>query len=112
MADSPRTIDWAGPEPLLAGITAASELGEQLSVTRYTLAEGAVVPEHVHDAEEFGQVLSGTLLLTVDGATATVATGEGFLIRGGVPHSAVTEGGCDLLECYAPPRLPQPGGGR
>ena len=109
-----RSIEWASGRAtgLLAGITATSEVGEQLSVTRYTLAAGAVVPEHVHDAEEFGQVLSGSLRLTVDGATTTIGPGEGFLIRGGVPHSAVAEARCDLLECYAPPRVPQPGGGR
>jgi quercetin dioxygenase-like cupin family protein len=107
-------IDWAAKPgtPLLAGITATTETGEQLSATRYTLAGGAVVPEHVHDSEEFGQVLSGSLRVTVDGTARVIGAGEGFLIRGGVPHSAVTEDGCDLLECYAPPRVPRPGGGR
>lgn len=115
MAWTGRRIDWGSTPatPLLAGITATSEVGDQLSATRYTLAGGAVVPEHVHDSEEFGQVLSGALWLTVDGTTRMIGAGEGFLVRGGVPHSAVAEdGGCDLLECYAPPRLPRPGGGR
>lgn len=115
MAWTGRRIDWdATPAtPLVAGITATSEVGDQLSATRYRLADGAVVPEHVHDSEEFGQVLSGSLWLTVDGVARLIAPGEGFLIRGGVPHSAVTgDGGCDLLECYAPPRLPQPGAQR
>lgn len=107
-------IDWSATPAaaLLPGITATTEMGERLSVTRYTLAGGAVVPEHVHDSEEFGQVLAGSLRVTVDGTTRVVGAGEGFLIRGGVPHSAVTEDGCDLLECYAPPRVPRPGGGR
>ena len=104
-------LEWGSlrVEPLLDGITAASALGEQLSATRYTLDAGAVVPEHAHAAEEFGQVLSGSLQLTVGDDTRTISAGEGFLIRGGVPHSAVAQAdGCDLLECYSPPRSPAP----
>lgn len=104
-------LEWGSlpGEPLLDGITATSALGEQLSATRFTLDAGAVVPEHAHAAEEFGHVLSGSLRLTVGGDTWTVGPGESFLIRGGVPHSAVAqEHGCDLLECYSPPRSPTP----
>ncbi|HEX5406709.1 MAG TPA: cupin domain-containing protein [Pseudonocardiaceae bacterium] len=106
-----RPVDWNTQqhEPLLDGITAATAMGEQLSVSRFALAADAVVPEHSHAAEEFGQVLAGSLRLTVDGDTWTVDAGQGFLIRGGVPHSALALGdGCDLLECYSPPRSPVP----
>jgi quercetin dioxygenase-like cupin family protein len=104
-------LEWGSlpGEPLLDGITATSALGEQLSATRFTLDAGAVVPEHSHAAEEFGQVLSGSLRLSVGGETWTVGPGEGFMIRGGVPHSAAAQQhGCDLLECYSPPRSPLP----
>lgn len=104
-------VDWHlyASEPLAEGIEAVTAMGDQLSATRFTLDSAAVVPEHVHDAEEFGHVLSGSLRLTADGRTWTVGPGEGFLIRGGVPHSAVAaDAGCDLLECYSPPRSPVP----
>jgi quercetin dioxygenase-like cupin family protein len=104
-------IDWAGrdrPAPL-AGITAAVAIGDQLSAVRYTLEPGAPVPEHSHPNEEFGQVLRGSLELRWAGQTRVLTAGEAFLLPGGVPHAArALDGGCELLECYAPPRDPLP----
>jgi quercetin dioxygenase-like cupin family protein len=94
---------------LLPGITASVAQGEQLSAVLYTLEAGAVVPAHSHDSEEFGQVIRGSLELDSGGRTTVLTAGEGFLLPGGVPHAArAGENGCELLECYAPPRTPIP----
>lgn len=104
-----RLIHWTlleapGPVP---GITAATAQGAQLSAALFTLAPGAVVPEHSHDNEEFGQVIAGSLELRSDGGSASLEAGQAFLLPGGVPHAAVAgPQGCRLLECYAPPRTP------
>lgn len=104
-------LDWAAlevPVPL-AGIQAAVGMGAQLSAARFTLAPGAVVPEHTHENEEFGQVLRGSLELRWAGGSRVLTAGEAFLLPGGVPHAArALDQGCDLLECYAPPRMPVP----
>jgi quercetin dioxygenase-like cupin family protein len=93
----------------LPGITASVAVGERLSAALFTLAARAVVPEHTHDNEEFGQVISGSLELTADGRTVTLGAGDGFLLPAGIRHSAQAgAGGCELLECYAPPRDPVP----
>ena len=92
---------------LLPGITAAVTQGEQLSAVLYTLEAGAVVPAHSHESEEFGQVIRGSLELDSGGRTTVLTAGEGFLLAGGVRHAArAGENGCELLECYAPPRTP------
>ena len=102
------TIPWdtlraAGPVP---GITAATTAGEQLSAARYTLEPGAVVPAHSHHNEEFGVVLRGTLELREAQGTAVLRAGEAFLLAGGAEHGArAGEDGCELIECYAPPRM-------
>ena len=93
----------------LPGITASVAAGERLSAALFTLEPGAVVPEHTHDNEEFGQVISGSLELITDGQTVTLAAGDGFLLPAGVRHRAQAGAeGCELLECYAPPRDPVP----
>jgi quercetin dioxygenase-like cupin family protein len=93
----------------LPGITASLAVGEHLSAALFRLEPGAVVPEHSHDNEEFGQVISGSLELTADGRTVTLHTGDGFLLPPGVRHGALAGAeGCELLECYAPPRDPVP----
>jgi quercetin dioxygenase-like cupin family protein len=102
-------IDWAArdrPAPL-AGITAAVAVGDQLSAVRYTLEPGAPVPEHSHPNEEFGQILRGSLELSWNGQVRKLTAGDAFLLPGGVPHAArALDEGCELLECYAPPRDP------
>jgi quercetin dioxygenase-like cupin family protein len=103
-------IDWTDrdrPAPL-AGITAAVAVGQQLSAVRYTLDPDAPVPEHSHP-KEFGQILRGSLELRVAGRSRVLRTGEAFLVPGGIPHAArALADGCELLECYAPPRDPLP----
>lgn len=96
----------------LAGITAAVTSGHRLSAARFSLAAGAVVPEHSHDNEEFGQILTGSLVLTWGSQTVTLRAGEAFLLPAGVVHGArAGADGCELLECYAPPRDPVPSNG-
>ena len=111
MTDDARTarIDWAA----LAGqastpeITSRSGRGDHLSYARFDLRPNAEVPQHGHDNEEFGYVISGSLDLWVDGRHDHIATGESFLIARNTTHRAVAgPDGCDLLECYTPPREP------
>lgn len=97
--------------PMLPGIRAALAVGAQLSAASFALDPGAVVPEHSHPNEEFGQVVGGSLELRwTDGQgehSAVLEAGEAFILPGGVRHAAVAgETGCRLLECYAPPRVP------
>jgi quercetin dioxygenase-like cupin family protein len=94
----------SGPVP---GVAAAVTAGAQLSAALYTLDAGAVVPPHAHDSEEFGLVLRGSLELDEPAGTVTLGPGEAFLLAGGVEHSArAGAAGCELVECYAPPRVP------
>lgn len=93
----------------LAGITASVTIGSQLSAAVFQLEPGAVVPNHSHDNEEFGQVIKGTLELTWGSETTILESGEAFLLPAGVHHGARAGAeGCELLECYAPPRNPIP----
>src|SRR5262245_57035550 len=107
-ADAP-IVSWdslraPGPVP---GVAAATVHGAQLTAARYTLDPGAEVPEHAHDNEEFGQVLEGELVLRTGGTTTVLGPREAFLLPGGVSHGARAGAeGCELLECYAPPRRP------
>ncbi len=93
----------------LAGITASVTSGSRLSAAMFLMEPGAVVPDHSHDNEEFGQVVKGSLQLTWGSETTILEAGEAFLLPAGVPHGArAGADGCELLECYAPPRNPIP----
>ena len=58
------------------------------------LAEFREVPArpHAHDAEEFLHVVSGELLVRVDGVDHRLAAGDSIYIRSSVPHSYVKQG--------------------
>ncbi|MEO7126619.1 MAG: cupin domain-containing protein [Nakamurella sp.] len=108
---SSAVINWRALEsaPLLPGVRAAVRMGQQMSATLFRLDPGAVVPLHHHPNEEFGQVIDGSLSITVADKTTHLEPGGAFLIPGDVPHSALAGAdGCTLLECYAPPRNPDP----
>jgi quercetin dioxygenase-like cupin family protein len=102
-------VDWDGVDlaQLTPAITARSLAGEQLSTTLFTLAPGAVVPEHAHPNDEFGYVVEGSLRVWSGGDHFDVTAGGSFFVARDQPHRAVaSDDGCRLLECYAPPRLP------
>jgi quercetin dioxygenase-like cupin family protein len=107
-ADTSR-IDWReiGAVSATPDIEARSGRGEKMSYARFNLQSGAEVPQHGHDNEEFGFVISGSLDLWVADRHDHIAAGESFLIARGASHRAVAgPDGCDLLECYTPPREP------
>ena len=98
-------IDWRPQADPVPGVRAAAAAGERLSAARYTLEPGAVVPVHAHANEEFGVVLRGTLELRHGHRAQVLRAGEAFLLAGGLAHGArAGEDGCELVECYAPPR--------
>jgi quercetin dioxygenase-like cupin family protein len=99
--------ELGGPGPV-EGVVAATVHGAQLSAARYVLEPDVVVPEHSHANEEFGQVLAGSLELRCAGLTEQLAPGDAFIVPGDLPHSCTAgSDGCELIECYAPPRVPQ-----
>lgn len=78
-----------------------------MSYARFALQPGAEVPQHGHDNEEFGFVVAGSLDLWAGDQHDHIGAGESFIIARGTPHRAVAgPSGCDLLECYTPPRDP------
>ena len=98
-------IAWQALADPVPGVRAAAAAGEHLSAARYTLQPGAVVPVHAHANEEFGIVLRGSLELRHGHEAQILRAGEAFLLSGGVEHGArAGDDGCELVECYAPPR--------
>lgn len=104
-----RLVSWASLPTTapLPGISAAVALGAQLSAAVFRMDAESVVPVHEHPNEEFGHVLSGSLELRWADQVAVLGAGEAFVVPAGVPHGArALDAGCELLECYAPPRDP------
>ncbi len=92
-------------EAPVAGVRAWQVETPRITLALYELEAGVDVPEHVHEGDEVGVVISGRIVVTVDGDSRTLAEGETFLIAKGRRHSArTTTAACRLFEGYAPHR--------
>jgi quercetin dioxygenase-like cupin family protein len=49
---------------------------------------GTAIEPHSHDTENVGIITTGELLLTMNGETKTIATGEWYHVPAGVEHAA------------------------
>lgn len=86
-------------------VRARSANGERLTMALVELAPGAVVPEHRHENEQMGMVVSGSVTFTVDGETRTLGPGGTWRIPSNRPHDVVTgPDGALVVDVFAPAR--------
>jgi len=86
------------PEPDIpvAGLNAFLFQGEFQQIVFMSFDKDAEIPEHSHEAQ-WGVILDGEILLTVDGKTRVLKRGDTYFIPKGVSHSAfIKEGYKDL----------------
>jgi quercetin dioxygenase-like cupin family protein len=63
------------------------------------------VPEHSHENEQVGLLITGSLTFTIGGEVGEVLPGGFWRILASVPHSVVAgPEGAVLVEVFAPPR--------
>ena len=73
---------------LVAGVTGRPLFGEGAMLNLIEFAPGSAVPLHSHEHEQLGLVLRGTQVLIVDGKEHTLGPMQGYVLPGGVEHSA------------------------
>ena len=61
---------------------------ERVTVGRFELKKGSVVPEHAHENEQVSYIISGALKFSAEGRDIVVKGGEVLQIPPRVPHSA------------------------
>jgi mannose-6-phosphate isomerase-like protein (cupin superfamily) len=63
------------------------------------------VPEHRHDNEQLGLVVSGSITMVIDGQRRELRVGEMYSIRGGIPHSGESgPDGATVIDVFSPAR--------
>ena len=93
-------LDVWGP-----AVQARSINGERVTVALVELAPDAAVPEHRHENEQMGMVITGTMTFTVDGETRTLGPGGTWRIPPNRPHHAVAgPEGAVVIDLFAPLR--------
>lgn len=90
---------------LFPGYLARAIHGERLTLAVVEIDPDAPLPEHHHANEQFGMVLSGSLVFRVGNEERELGPGATWRIPSNVPHSATGgRGGAVVLDVFSPPR--------
>jgi quercetin dioxygenase-like cupin family protein len=100
--------DLAALEPIKVweGVIARSVEGERLNLAIVELEPSSVVPEHSHDNEQLGVVLSGSLTFRIGDEVRDLVAGGTYAIAPNVPHEVLRTGpeGAVVIDVFAPAR--------
>ncbi len=79
--------------------------GDRITLALVELAANAAVPEHHHEAEQLGMVITGEMHFTLDGETRVLKSGGTWRILSNRPHQ-VTAGpnGAVVIDVFTPVR--------
>lgn len=78
--------------------------GEKTLMARFRLAKGGDIPSHSHPHEQTGLLISGHIVLTIDGTEHDVMPGDGWCIGADVPHAARAIEESMAVEVFTPVR--------
>jgi quercetin dioxygenase-like cupin family protein len=108
MNDAPRPQhhrwDDIPPESVSASVVRRYVTGDRVTVARFALAAGGVVPRHAHENEQVSCVLSGALRFRFDGQDLIARGGEIVTIPGGVHHEVEVITDAVVIDIFSPVR--------
>ncbi len=78
--------------------------GDHVTVAKFELKKGGVVPRHSHANEQVSCVLSGALKFSTDGREIVVRGGETIQIPGGVAHEVEVLEDTIVMDVFSPVR--------
>jgi quercetin dioxygenase-like cupin family protein len=99
--------ELAALEPLRIwqGVAARSIEGERVGLAVVELDPDSLVPEHTHENEQLGIVLTGSVSFRVGDETRELGPGEAWRIPPDTPHEVHTgPDGAVLIDVFAPAR--------
>ena len=94
-----------GPQDIWDRVSVRAVHGERITLGVVELDPNAVVPEHRHENEQLGIVLSGSLTFRVGDESRELRPGGTWCIPANVPHEvSVGSEGAVVLDVFAPTR--------
>lgn len=93
------------PHVLREGVAARAVTGERMTLAVVDLEPNATVPEHKHENEQLGFVISGSITMRVGSEKRELHAGDTYTIPSNVPHEAAAgHEGASVVDVFAPPR--------
>ena len=78
--------------------------GEKTLMTEFRLEKGKMLPMHRHPYEQTGYLVSGHLVLIIDGERFEMTPGASWSILGGIEHGAEVKENAIAVEVFSPVR--------
>lgn len=91
-------------EPVGKGLLRSVVHGRNITLARFYLDTGAIVPEHSHDNEQISYVIEGRLAFEVGGEASRVMEGNIVMIPPGTLHKVTALEPSVILDTFSPPR--------
>jgi quercetin dioxygenase-like cupin family protein len=93
------------PRQIWDNVVVRSVAGERLTLGVIELAADSHVPEHQHENEQLGMVLSGSLVFRIGDESRELGPGGTWSIPANVPHEVhVGAEGAVVVDVFAPAR--------
>jgi quercetin dioxygenase-like cupin family protein len=93
------------PLEIWDGVVGRAVHGERLTFSVIELDPDTIVPEHAHENEQIGMIVSGSLVFRVADETREIGPGGTWRILANVPHEVRTgPDGAVVVETFGPMR--------
>jgi len=93
------------PHVLREGVHARAVTGERMTLAVVDLEPNAGVPEHKHENEQLGFVISGSLTMRIGSEKRELHAGDTYTIPSDMPHEATAGAqGATVVDAFAPLR--------
>ena len=93
------------PHLLREGVFARAVIGERMTLAVVDLEPNSTVPEHKHENEQLGFVLSGSVIMQIGKDRKELHAGDTYAIPSGVEHEATAgPDGATVVDVFAPLR--------
>ena len=96
--------DSIAKQELAPGVQRRYITTSRVTLARFALARGSVVPEHEHEQEQVSYVVSGALQFKLGGREIVARSGAVMQIPSRVPHSVVALEDTEVIDVFSPVR--------
>ncbi len=97
-------ISELAEKQMLPGFTARMIHAGAMTISYWEVKAGSSLPDHSHPHEQITTILEGTFTMTVGGEKKTLQAGHVAVIPSHMPHSALSQTDCRVLDVFSPVR--------
>lgn len=76
--------------------------GKKMNVMHWNFEDGVSLPEHSHESEQFGYIITGKFKVTIGGETEILGAGDSYFVPSNAPHAFEAIGKTEAIDVFSP----------